>query len=70
MFLALYVIAFVVLAVVSIMTYYLFFTKYKNKLNKTSETDINKAKYRLKYCLNCGAELDKKNRCPLCGEKY
>jgi flagellar basal body-associated protein FliL len=69
-FILLYVVAFIIIAGVSLVTYFVFFKKYKDKINKTQQTDINKAKPRLKYCLNCGAELNKKNKCEMCGEKY
>lgn len=69
-FILLYFFAFVIIVVISGLTYIIFFKKYGEQINKSSENDVNKVKSRLKYCLNCGEKLDKKNACKACGAKY
>ena len=66
----LFLFSFVIIAVVSVITYFLIFRKYKNRLYQDDVTSANKAKSRLKYCLTCGKDLDKKGFCSFCNVKY
>lgn len=66
----LYLFAFLIVGGVSVATYVLVFKKYGNMVNKTDQNDVNKGKMRLKYCVNCGGEIDKKNVCVECKTKY
>lgn len=62
--------AFSIIAAVSALSYVLIFKKYGDKVNKTAQNDVNKGKIRLKYCVNCGGDIDKNNRCKDCNTKF
>lgn len=67
--LLLFLISISILVIVSAITYYVFFRKYFRIVNKLDETDLN-TPFRLKYCIKCGENLDKKGVCKACKTKY
>lgn len=66
----LYFIALVVIVLASVFAYFLFYKKLKKKYPETPQEELKNSQFRLKYCINCGADIDKKGKCTNCGAKY